>query len=99
MNLNGVPTNPELAAAQSQIITVVLQVHQTSQNGSHVVVHPDHEIQELPAVLLGVPHAVNARHRSHNNDITPGQQRGRSRMSEAINFIIDRGVLLNEGVT
>ncbi len=52
----------------------------------------------LPAVLLGVAHAVDARHRRHHDDVTPGEQRRRGRVAQPVDLVVDRGVLLDVGV-
>ena len=60
MHLDGVAAHAELAAAERHVVAVELQVDQPPQDGAHVVVDADAEVEQLPPVLLGVAHAVDA---------------------------------------
>ncbi|CAB4824990.1 unannotated protein [freshwater metagenome] len=95
MHLDGVAAHTEVAAAQRHVVAVVLEVHQAPEDGALVVVHPHVQLQQLPAVLRRVAHAIDARHRGHDNGVPPREQSGRCRVSQPVDLVVDRRVLLD----
>ena len=55
---------------------------------------PDHPVD----VLLRRAQAVDARHRRHDDDVAPGQQRAGGRVPQPVDLVVDRRVLLDVGV-
>ena len=49
-------------------------------------------------VLLGGAEAVDAGHRGDDDDVAAGEQRVGRRVAQAFDLVVDRGVLLDEGV-
>ncbi len=98
MHLDGVATHPEVAAAERHVVAVVLHVDETTQDVAHVVVDADVEVEQIAPVLLGIAHAVDARHRRDHDHVAPGEQRGGRRVAQPVDLVVDRGVLLDVGV-
>ena len=95
MNFDGVTAHPELAAAERHVVAVELQVDQATQDAAHVVVDTDAEIQQLPLVLLGVAHTVDATDGRDDDGVAAGQQTRRCRVPQPVDLVVDRGVLLD----
>ena len=98
VDLDRVAAHPEVAPAERHVVAVVLHVDEPAQDVAHVVVDADVEVEQVAAVLLGVAHAVDARHRRHDDDVAPGEQRRRGRVAQPVDLVVDRGVLLDVGV-
>ena len=98
VHLDGVAAHPEPAAAEHGVVAVELQVDEPAEDAAHVVVDADAEVDHAAAVLLGAAHAVDAAHRRDDDDVPPGQQRRRRGVAQAIDLVVDRGVLLDVGV-
>ena len=75
MYFNRVASNSELAAPQAHVITVVLQINETTQNTAHVVINIGVEFKKLTPILIGIAHSVDARHRSNDDCVSTSQQR------------------------
>ena len=99
MDLDRVAANPELAPAERGIVAVVLHVDQATQDAAHVVVDAVAEIDELALVLVGIAHAVDAADRRDDDRVAPREQGRGGGVPEAIDLVVDRRVLLDEGVT
>src|SRR5680860_441671 len=54
--------------------------------------------QQVVLVLVGRPEAVDAGHAGDDQDVLAGQQRGRRAVAEALDLLVDGGVLLDVGV-
>ena len=95
MYLDGVAADAELAAAEGGIVAVELHVDEPAQDAAHVVVDTDGEVDQLAAVLVGAAHAVDAADTGDDDGVAAGQQRCRRRVAEAVDLVVDRGVLLD----
>ena len=99
VDLEGVAPDPELAPHQVEVVALVLDVDQLAQDRALVVLlaHPD-----VRAAGPGTPRASpgrRCRHRGHDDDVAPGEQRGRGgRVAEPVDLVVDRRVLLDVGV-
>ena len=98
VDLDRVAADAELAATERHVVAVVLQVDEPAQDRPHVVVDADVEVEQLTLVLLGVPHAVDATDRRDDDDVASREQPGGRRMTQAIDLVVDRRVLLDVGV-
>ncbi len=90
MHLDRVAADAEVAPAERHVVAAVLHVDQAAQDVAHVVVDADGEIEQVAAVLLGVAHAVDARHRGNDDHVAAGEQRCRCRVTQAIDLVVDR---------
>ena len=54
--------------------------------------------QHLPLEVLGRAQAVDAGDRGHDDDVAPRQEGARRRQAQAVDVVVDRGVLLDVGV-
>ena len=97
-DLHGVSADPEGAAGEGHVIAGVLHGHEAFEQFVPVafvsLVEGDHPVD----VLLRSAETVDARHRRDHDYITPGQQRVRGRVAQPFDFVVDRGVLLDERV-
>jgi hypothetical protein len=98
MHLDRVTADAELATTEGGVVAVVLHVDQAPQDAAHVVVDVDRQVEELPLVLVGVAHAVDAAHRRDHDHVAASEERGGRRVAETIDLVVDRAVLLDEGV-
>ncbi len=98
VHLDRVAPNPEVAPPERHVVALVLHVDQPAQDVAHVVVDADAQIEQVAPVLLGVAHAVDARHRRDDDHVTTRQQRRRCGVPEPVDLVVDRGVLLDVGV-
>ena len=89
------PRTRNLPRPSIGVVAVELQVDEPAQDAAHVVVDADAEVDQLAPVLLGVAHAVDAADRGDDDDVAAGQQRGRGRVAQAVDLVVDRRVLLD----
>ena len=98
MHFDRVATDTEVAAPERHVVAAVLHVDEPAQDVAHVVVDADAEVEEVAPVLVGVAHAVDARHRRDHDDVTAREQRSRRRVAQPVDLVVDRAVLLDVGV-
>ena len=67
VDLDGVAPHAELAAAERDVVAVVLKVDELAQQPPLVVAHAGVQFEKLAAVLLGVAHAVDAADAGHDD--------------------------------
>ena len=72
VHLDRVAPHAELAAPERGVVAVVLKVDELAQQPPLVVAHPGVQFEELPAVLLGIAHAVDAADAGHHDRVAPG---------------------------
>ncbi len=92
---DGVAAHAELAATQCHVVAVELQVDEATQDAAHVVVDADAEVEQLPLVLLGVAHAVDAADGCDDDGVASGQQAGGRGVPQPVDLVVDRRVLLD----
>ncbi len=90
--------HPVGAAAQLEIVARVLHLGQPAQN--HALLHhpPDLQRQAHLEKARRVTQAVDRRHAADDQRIGPLQQRLGCRQPHLLDMLVDRGVLLDEGV-
>ena len=96
--LESVAAYPELAPDQLHLVPLVLNVDEPLDGISHRVLDPPHQTQQLALILLGRAQPVDRRHRCHDDHIVSHQKASGGRMTEAVDLVVDRGVLLYIGV-
>ena len=95
LNLKYVAAHPKPPALKHHVVALVLHLDEALEE-----VIPWHLCATLQqhkalAVPIGRSHSVDARHRRHDHHITPGQERGRGRVPQAVDLVVDRGVFLD----
>ncbi len=97
-NLDDVATDAERAAVEVDIVALVLDVDESSQQ----VVTPELGVlldgDEQTGVALRGADAVDAAHRSDDDDVAPGEKRSGGGVPHPVNLVIDDRVLLDEGI-
>ena len=98
VDLEDVALDAELPAGQVRLVPQVLDVDEALLGPLHVGRHALVDPQDLALVLLGRAQAVDARDARHDQDVAAGQERGGRRVPQALDLVVDRGVLLDVGV-
>ena len=89
MHFDRVAPDTEVAAAKGHVVAVVLHVDEAAQDVAHVVVNADGEVKQVALVLLGIPHTVDTGHRRHHDDVLAGEERGRGRVAQPLDVVVD----------
>ena len=97
-HLEGVPPDPEGAAAAGQIVARVLDPDQPAQQRVPLDLLADLQLDHSADVLLRRTQAVDRRHRGDDDDVAPGQQGVGRRVPQPLDLLVERGVLLDVGV-
>ncbi len=98
-HLQRVTAHPERAAAEGEVVPGVLDADELPQQGVAIDLGAHLERDHPVDVLLRSAEAVDARNRRHDNDVSSGEQGVGGRVAEAFNLLVDRGVLLDVGVS
>jgi hypothetical protein len=94
-DLDHLPLHPEGATGERRLIARVLHANELAHQGIAVDRLPDLEQLHHPVVKLRRADAEDARDRGDDDDVAPGQQRGGCGMSQAVDLVVDRRVLLD----
>ena len=97
-DLHNIPPDPEETAFQRVILPGELHLHQAAQDVLALETLSLFEKQEHAVICLGRAQAVNARYAGNDDAIPPLEQRARSRVAQAVDFIVDQRVLFDVGV-
>ena len=97
-NLDRVATHAECAAREGHIVTHVLHRDEAAQQRIAVDDHSLLELDHAGHVFLGRTEAVDAGHRRDDDRVAPREQRVRGTVAQSLDLVVDRGVLLDEGV-
>ncbi len=95
LHLEDVALHPEAAAAEDRVVADVLRVDQLSEHVVAVVLGAELEVEQAVAPLLRRAEAVDARDRRDDDDVAPGEERGRRREPQPRDVVVLRGVLLD----
>ena len=98
MHLDGVAAHAERAAAELDVVALVLDLHQLAQHVLPADPLAARERQHHPVVRLGRPEPVDARHAGDDDDVAPLEERPRRRQAHAVDLLVDRRFLLDVGV-
>src|SRR5215204_3469797 len=98
MHLEHVAAHPEVPPVELEVISGVLDLDQVPQNIVEIVEATPLQKDHLRAVLLGTTETVDGGDASDHDDVPSGEQRARRRVPEAIDVLVDLGVLLDKGV-
>ena len=97
-NLDAVAADAESPAVEVQVVALVLDVDQFAQQPPQSVLLPDRKRDTQPRVVLRRPETVDARDAGHDEHVAPLQQRAGGAVAQLVDVVVDRGVLLDEGV-
>ena len=97
-DLDRVATHAERAARKRHVVTHVLHRDEAAQQRIAVDDHAPFELDHSSHILLGRAEAVNAGHRGDDDRVAPREQRVRGAVAQPLDLVVDRGVLLDEGV-
>ena len=75
MHFDGVAPHSEPAPSEGGVIALVLHVDELTEQRALIALFADRNHEKLAAVLVGIAHAVDARHRRHDDDVSAGEQR------------------------
>ena len=95
VDLQHVAAHPEMGPFQHGVVALVQQAHQPPPGILRVQALPDGELQAHFPVVAGVADAVDAGHGGHHDHVAPLQQRGGGRQAQAVDLLVDRGVLFD----
>ena len=98
MDLQGVPTGPELSPGQGGVVARVLEVHQSLEKSPLVVYLARAQVHDPVTVLIRRAQPVDTRDRGHHDGVRTQQQRRRAGMAQAVDLVVDGRVLLDVGV-
>ena len=94
-HLQRVAADAEGAAGQRLVVARVLDVHELAKHRVAVDHLPRLEHQHQLVVLLGRAQAEDARHAGHHDRVPTAEQRGGGGVAQALDLVVDRGVLLD----
>ena len=97
-DIDDVATHPIGTALEVHVIAGVLQFRQTTQKAALIDQFAAGEVQAHLQILVRITQAVDRRHRHHDQRIATLKQGLGRRQSHLLDMVIDRGVLLDEGV-
>ena len=98
VQLDRVAPRPEAAPGEDVVISRVVQLDEPAQKLTLVDHVPGSDDEDPVLVLLGRTEAVDARHRGHDDHVTPEKQARGGRVTEAVDLVVDRRVLLDIGI-
>ena len=97
-DLDDVAADAEGAAAELDVVALVLDLDQLAQDLVAADALAALEGQRHAVVGLGRAEAVDARHAGHDQDVAALEQRPRRRQPHAVDLVVGRGLLLDVGV-
>jgi hypothetical protein len=95
LHLDHVAAHTEPAPAQERVVARVLDVDQLAQEDVAVDRLADREEHGLLLVLPRRADPVDTRDRGDDDDVAAREERARGRMSQPVDVVVDRGVLLD----
>ena len=94
-HLDGVAPDAELVAGEREVVALVGELDEATQDRPLVVVGADVDDQALALVFLGRTEAVDRRDRRDNDHIAPGHDGARGGVPKPVDLVVDRRVLLD----
>jgi hypothetical protein len=97
-HLHGVPPHSERPPGERQIVACVLDLHKPAQHGVPVDLITDAQTHHPVHILLRRSQTIYGTHRRHHDHVAAGEQAVRGTVPQPLNLLVDRRVLLDEGV-
>ena len=94
-DLQRVAAHAELARGEDGVVALVENGDQVPEESLPVLRLPLAEADDHPAVLLRVTQAIDAGDRGHDDDVAPGEERRGRREAQAVDLVVDLGVLFD----
>ena len=94
-DLQHLAAHPEGAAAEDRVVALVLDFDQLAQDLVAVDLLADLEELHFFVVDLRRADPVDAGHRGDDDHVAAGEERRRRRVAQAVDLVVDRGVLLD----
>ena len=94
-DLDRVAAHAELAARRLEVVARVLDVDQLAQHLVAVDRLADLQEHHLLEVVLGRTEAVDAAHAGDDDDVAAQEERGRRRVAQPVDLVVDGRVLLD----
>ena len=93
-----VAAHPEAAALEGVVVALVLLLDEAAEQAGAVDLLPLVQAEGHLLVVLERTDAVDARDRGHDDDVVALHQRARRGVAHAVDLLVDRRILLDEGV-
>ena len=97
-HVHRVAAHAEAPGLQLIVVALVDVVHEPFEEPLAPVGQPTAQVDPHRGELLGRAEAVDTRHACHHDHVPPRYQRARRRDAQALDLLVDRRVLLDEGV-
>ena len=94
-DLDDVAAHAERAAAELDVVALVLNLDQLAQDVVALDALPLLQRQHHAVVGLGRAQAVDARHAGDDDDVAALEERPRGRQAHPVDLVVDRGLLLD----
>src|SRR5215208_2656890 len=98
MHLQHVATYPEVAPVELEVVPGVLDLDEIPQHVVEVIETALLQKDHLRTVFLGTSETVDSGDARYHDHVPAGEQRARRRVPQAVDVLVDLGVLLDEGV-
>ena len=98
LDLHDVAAHAETAAVEGDVVALVEHVHQLGEDGLAADLLPAFHGEQHVHVILGRAQAVDAGDAGDDDDIAAGEQGAGGGEAEALDLLIDGGILLDVGV-
>ncbi|CAB5025699.1 unannotated protein [freshwater metagenome] len=93
-----VAPHPKGASLEADVIARVLDIDEASQQRVALDGLANAQSHHPIDVFLRCPESVDGRDTCHDNDVAAGEEAVRRRVPQSLHLLIDRGVLLDEGI-
>ena len=93
-----VAPDPEHVPLKRDVVAFVADLHQAVEQLVPLHLGPRPQGDHHLLKVLRLPQAVDAADGGHHDDVPPLQKRGGGRQAQPVDLLVDRGILLNEGV-
>ena len=97
-DFEAVAPDAELVALKGQVVAFIADLHQLPQQVVEIPGLSRPQRNHHVGVVDGVSQAVDAAHRRHHNHVPALEEARRGAVAQALNLVVDGGVLLDEGI-
>ena len=97
-DLYRVPPHPEHVPVEGDVVALIPDGHQPLQQFVPLHHRPHPQGDHHGGEVLRLAQTVDAGHGGHHDHVPPLQQRGGGRQAQAVDLLVDGGVLLDKGI-